>query len=129
MRSAGEAGYSTLERRWVRPTFDVNGLWGGYQGEGAKTVLPSKAGAKFSFRLVPNQDVAKIAAALRQLIDRLCPPGIQFELLDFPRRPGGDGAAGQSVRRGGGPGDRARLRAQTGLHPRGRFDPHRVDLP
>ncbi len=83
----GEAGYSTIERRWVRPTFDVNGLWGGYQGEGGKTVLPSKAGAKFSFRLVPNQDVAKVARGLRQLLDRLCPPGIRFELLDLHGAP------------------------------------------
>ena len=49
-------GFSTLERRWARPTFDINGLTSGYQGEGAKTVLPAKASAKFSFRLVPNQD-------------------------------------------------------------------------
>ncbi len=52
----GEEGYTTLERRWARPTCDINGLWSGYQGEGAKTVLPARAGAKFSFRLVPNQD-------------------------------------------------------------------------
>ena len=58
----GEEGYTALERRWARPTFDINGLWSGYQGEGAKTVLPGTAGAKFSFRLVPNQDPAKIAA-------------------------------------------------------------------
>ena len=53
---AGEAGYTTLERRWARPTCDINGLTSGYQGEGAKTVLPARASAKFSFRLVPNQD-------------------------------------------------------------------------
>ena len=51
----GEVGFTNLERRWARPTCDVNGLWSGYQGEGAKTVLPARAGAKFSFRLVPNQ--------------------------------------------------------------------------
>ncbi len=49
----GEDGYTTLERRWARPTFDINGIWGGYQGDGAKTVLPARAGVKFSFRLVP----------------------------------------------------------------------------
>ena len=54
--AVGEEGYTTLERRWARPTFDINGLRSGYQGEGAKTVLPATAGAKFSFRLVPNQD-------------------------------------------------------------------------
>ena len=85
---SGEEGYSTLERRWARPTFDVNGLWSGYQGEGAKTVLPSEAGAKFSFRLVPNQDPGKIAAALEQRIRELCPPGIEFELVDMHGAPG-----------------------------------------
>jgi len=84
----GETGYSTLERRWARPTFDVNGLWSGYQGEGAKTVLPGKAGAKFSFRLVPNQDPAKIAVALETRIKQLCPPGIQIELVDMHGAPG-----------------------------------------
>ena len=64
----GEDGFTTLERRWARPTFDVNGLSSGYQGEGAKTVLPARATAKFSFRLVPNQDPKKISAALE---DRL----------------------------------------------------------
>lgn len=80
---SGETGYSTLERRSARPTFDCNGIWGGYQGEGSKTVLPATAGAKFSFRLVPDQDPHKIAAALRQRIKALCPPGIQWELIDM----------------------------------------------
>ncbi|MFM7844294.1 MAG: dipeptidase [Planctomycetota bacterium] len=79
----GEVGYSTLERRWARPTYDVNGIWGGYQGEGGKTVLPSKAGAKFSFRLVPQQDPAKIAAALQQYLTARCPPGITLELVNM----------------------------------------------
>ena len=52
----GEKGYSTIERIGIRPTLDVNGIWGGYTGEGAKTVLPSKAYAKISMRLVPDQD-------------------------------------------------------------------------
>ena len=51
----GEKGYSTFERTGTRPTLEVNGIWGGYIGEGAKTVLPSKASAKISMRLVPNQ--------------------------------------------------------------------------
>ena len=59
----GEAGYTTLERRWARPTCDINGLTSGYQGAGAKTIIPSKASAKVSMRLVPNQDPAKIEAA------------------------------------------------------------------
>ena len=52
----GEKGFSTLDRRSIRPTLDVNGIWGGYTGEGAKTVIPSKAHAKISMRLVPHQD-------------------------------------------------------------------------
>ncbi len=62
----GETGYTTLERRSARPTFDINGLTSGYQGEGAKTVLPARASAKFSFRLVPNQDPNNIARRLEE---------------------------------------------------------------
>jgi succinyl-diaminopimelate desuccinylase len=80
---AGEQGYTTLERRWARPTFDINGIWGGYQGAGSKTVLPARAGAKFSFRLVPDQDPDKIRRALREHLEPLCPPGIQMELIDM----------------------------------------------
>jgi acetylornithine deacetylase/succinyl-diaminopimelate desuccinylase-like protein len=85
---AGEEGFSTLERRWARPTFDINGLWGGYQQEGAKTVLPARAGAKFSFRLVPNQDPHQIAANLKTMLEKLCPPGITMELEDMHGAPG-----------------------------------------
>jgi succinyl-diaminopimelate desuccinylase len=84
---SGEVGYSTLERRWARPTFDINGLTSGYQGQGAKTVLPSWARAKFSFRLVPDQDPAKITSSLRQTLQRLCPPGIRMELQDMHNSP------------------------------------------
>lgn len=80
---SGEAGYSTLERRWARPTCDVNGLWGGYQADGAKTVLPAKAGAKFSFRLVPNQDPKTVGDLLRTYLKTLCPPGITMELIEM----------------------------------------------
>lgn len=85
---AGEEGFTTLERRWARPTFDINGLFGGYQQEGAKTVLPARAGAKFSFRLVPNQDPHKIAASLKSMLAELCPPGIKMELEDMHGAPG-----------------------------------------
>jgi succinyl-diaminopimelate desuccinylase len=84
----GEEGYTALERRWARPTYDINGLWGGYQGEGSKTVLPARAGAKFSFRLVPKQDPAKIQKSLRAMLERICPPGIQMELISFHGAPG-----------------------------------------
>ncbi|MEN6557564.1 MAG: dipeptidase [Thermoguttaceae bacterium] len=78
---AGEAGFTAIERRWVRPTFDINGLWGGYQGEGSKTVLPAMAGAKFSFRLVPHQDPVKIKAGLERRIAELCPPSVRWRLI------------------------------------------------
>ena len=84
----GEVGFSTLERRWARPTCDINGLWSGYQGEGAKTILPSDAGAKFSFRLVPNQSPKKIAAALKKMLTEMLPPGITMTLIDFGGAPG-----------------------------------------
>lgn len=74
----GEAGYSTLERRWARPTCDVNGLFGGYSGEGPKTIVPSKATAKITCRLVPNQDPDKIAAAIEAYLRDQVRPGLQF---------------------------------------------------
>jgi succinyl-diaminopimelate desuccinylase len=82
-QGVGEAGYTTLERRWGRPTFDTCGLWSGYQGEGAKTVLPATAGAKISFRMVPNQDLDEITKGLKKRIAELCPPGVEFELIDL----------------------------------------------
>jgi acetylornithine deacetylase/succinyl-diaminopimelate desuccinylase-like protein len=85
---SGEKGYTTLERRWARPTCDINGLTSGYQGEGAKTVLPAKASAKFSFRLVPNQDPKKISASLRRFLEERLPPGITMELIDHHGAPG-----------------------------------------
>ena len=84
----GEDGFTTLERRWARPTFDINGLTSGYQGEGAKTVLPSKASAKFSFRLVPEQDPAKITPALQAFLEVHVPEGITMELTDLHGSPG-----------------------------------------
>jgi succinyl-diaminopimelate desuccinylase len=81
--TAGEKDFSTLERRWVRPTCDVHGLKSGYQGDGSKTVLPATAMAKFSFRLVPNQDPVKIAKNLRTMLEKITPPGLRMELIDF----------------------------------------------
>lgn len=75
----GEAGYTTLERRWARPTCDVNGITGGYQGEGPKTIVPSWATAKITCRLVPNQNPEKIVAGLEQRLRELCLPGVQLE--------------------------------------------------
>jgi succinyl-diaminopimelate desuccinylase len=85
---AGEAGYSTLERRWARPTCDVHGLMGGYQGEGGKTIIPACAGAKVSFRLVPNQDPATVAKQFQQFVANFKQPGIRFEVKDLHGGPG-----------------------------------------
>ncbi|MEJ2728364.1 MAG: dipeptidase [Deltaproteobacteria bacterium] len=73
----GEPGFSTYERAWVRPTLEVNGIWGGFQGEGVKTVLPSSAHAKISCRLVPDQDPAQILKLLTTHIEKHTPPGVK----------------------------------------------------
>jgi acetylornithine deacetylase/succinyl-diaminopimelate desuccinylase-like protein len=72
----GEKGYSTLERLWMRPTCEVNGLLSGYTGEGAKTVLPAKAMAKVSCRLVPDQSPGEIERLMREHVSRVAPPGV-----------------------------------------------------
>lgn len=76
----GEMGYTTLERIWARPTFDVNGIKGGYIGDGQKTVLPSKASAKFSFRLVPNQKASDIIKKVVDYLEKLAPPTVKFKV-------------------------------------------------
>lgn len=78
----GEKGYTTLERASARPTLDVNGLWSGYQGEGAKTVLPAKASAKVSMRLVPNQDHKKIARLFKEHVESLAPDTMQITVTE-----------------------------------------------
>ena len=77
----GEPGFSVLERRWARPTLDVNGIWGGYQGEGAKTVIPAKAGFKFSMRLVPDQDPQEIQAAVEAYLQQILPEGYRMQVI------------------------------------------------
>lgn len=77
---AGERGFSTLERNSCRPSLDVCGIWGGYTGEGAKTVLPSKAYAKLSCRLVPHQDHRKIAALVAGHLQRIAPPAVDVKV-------------------------------------------------
>ena len=80
---AGEKGYTIVEQLWIRPTLELNGIWGGYLGEGAKTVIPSKAYAKISTRLVPDQDPAKIAKLVERHIRKILPKTVQckFEVL------------------------------------------------
>jgi acetylornithine deacetylase/succinyl-diaminopimelate desuccinylase-like protein len=79
----GEKGYTIVERLWIRPTLELNGIWGGYEGEGAKTVIPSKASAKFSTRLVPNQDPARIAKLVERHVRKLLPKTVtcKFDVL------------------------------------------------
>ncbi len=79
----GESGRSTLERRWARPTCDINGMISGYTGQGPKTIIPSKATAKITCRLVPSQKPAKVLDALEKFLSSLCPPGLKFEFLRF----------------------------------------------
>jgi acetylornithine deacetylase/succinyl-diaminopimelate desuccinylase-like protein len=81
--TAGEAGYTTLERIWGRPTAEVNGMWGGYTGPGHKTIVPSDAYAKVSFRLVVDQDPEKVQLALAEFVQAHVPPGISAEVEFF----------------------------------------------
>ena len=78
---AGEKGYSTIERTSVRPTLDVNGIWGGYIGEGAKTVLPSKANAKISMRLVPNQTDQEICDLFTKHFEAIAPSSVKVKVV------------------------------------------------
>ncbi len=77
----GEAGFTDLERRWARPTAEVNGIGGGYQGEGSKTVIPSEAMAKLSFRLVPNQNPADITAKVKAHLESVLPDAVTVEVV------------------------------------------------
>ena len=79
----GEKGYSTLERLWTRPTLDCNGIIGGFTGSGAKTVLPSKATAKISMRLVPDQKPAKIAKMFNKYIQKIAPKSVKVTIKDL----------------------------------------------
>ncbi|MFO8130336.1 MAG: dipeptidase [Bacteroidales bacterium] len=76
----GEEGYTTLERTGIRPSLDVNGIWGGYTGEGAKTVIPSNAHAKISMRLVPNQDYEKISRLFEEHFKKIAPPSVKVKV-------------------------------------------------
>jgi acetylornithine deacetylase/succinyl-diaminopimelate desuccinylase-like protein len=79
----GEKGFSTLERTWARPTLDCNGIFGGFTGKGAKTVLPSKATAKISMRLVPNQEPKKIAKLFTKYINQIAPKSVKVKVSDL----------------------------------------------
>jgi len=79
----GEPGYTTLERTWARPSLEVNGIWGGFQGEGVKTVIPSTAHAKISCRLVANQDPATIIELITAHVEKHAPPGVKVTVTPY----------------------------------------------
>lgn len=81
----GEEGYSYLEQTWARPTLEVNGIFGGFSGEGIKTVLPAEAGAKITCRLVPDQDPEEIVALLRKHIEKHKPAGVEVSITEFDK--------------------------------------------
>ena len=76
----GESGYSTLERQWTRPTIEVNGMWGGYQGPGSKTIVPSAAHAKLTCRLVPDQEPAAVLELVVRHLQRHAPPAMRLQI-------------------------------------------------
>ena len=76
--AVGEPGYTTLERQWTRPTVEVNGMWGGYQGPGSKTIVPSEAHAKITCRLVPDQDPDEIVSLVKRHLERHAPVGARL---------------------------------------------------
>jgi len=84
---AGEPGYSVPERKWCRPTLDVNGLFGGYSGEGAKTVIPTRAGAKVSMRLVPGQSPDRIASLFESFVKERIPNACSVEVRSYQNSP------------------------------------------
>jgi len=90
----GEPGYTTLERQWTRPTLEVNGMWGGYQGPGTKTVVPSEAHAKITCRIVPDQDPDEVVTLVARHLERHVPPGARLTIT-----PGEDRARSASIAR------------------------------
>ncbi|MCW5750024.1 MAG: M20/M25/M40 family metallo-hydrolase [Alphaproteobacteria bacterium] len=81
-RPHGEPGYGTLARLWLRPTLEMNGMWGGYTGAGAKTIVPHRAEAKLTMRLADGQDPARVVAAVRRHLKNHCPAGAQLDFRD-----------------------------------------------
>src|SRR5690606_222938 len=81
----GEEGYTYLERTWLRPTLEINGIYGGFQGEGVKTVLPSQAGAKITCRLVPDQEPDEIIALIQKHIEKHTPKGVKVTTRLFDK--------------------------------------------
>ena len=124
----GERGFTPIEQRSARPTFEINGLTSGYQGEGSKTIVPAWARAKITIRLVPNQDPDHVTRRVRHYLEKLCPPTVRLEIK------GRHGAEPYLVSPTG-PQAQAALRAlksafgcEPVLDPRRRLNPHRQRL-
>ncbi|GAA4967128.1 hypothetical protein GCM10023238_38770 [Streptomyces heliomycini] len=117
----GEAGYSTLERVWARPTAEVNGIGGGYQGPGSKTIIPSSAMVKLSFRLVAGQDPERVREAVEAWVPGQLPDGIRHEISFSPATRPCLTPLDHTRPCGRGPRDGPRLRPARPLHPRGRL--------
>jgi acetylornithine deacetylase/succinyl-diaminopimelate desuccinylase-like protein len=86
--ASGEQGLPGLERIWARPTADINGMWGGYTGDGSKTIIPSQATAKVSFRLVPDQDPHAVFESFKRFVSERLPPGAEVSFTPFGMSPG-----------------------------------------
>jgi acetylornithine deacetylase/succinyl-diaminopimelate desuccinylase-like protein len=99
----GEKGYTTLERRWARPTLEINGIFGGYQGPGTKTIVPAWAAAKITCRLVPNQKPENVAKLVTQYLRQICPPSVKLTITPghhsqaFHESPRGRGAKAAAI--------------------------------
>ncbi len=87
LQAFGEPEFTPVERRGIRPTFEVNGMWGGYTGPGIKTIIPAEAHAKVTCRLVPYQEPAHVGAAIRRFFEQRCPPGVTLEMRIGPGSP------------------------------------------
>jgi acetylornithine deacetylase/succinyl-diaminopimelate desuccinylase-like protein len=79
----GEEGFTPLERKTARPTLDVNGIWGGFSGEGSKTIIPARAGAKVSMRLVPNQTTGRVDGLFKAFALSMAPPGVKVKITEL----------------------------------------------
>ena len=125
----GEAGYTTLERKSIRPTLDVNGIWGGFQGHGQKTIIPAEAHAKISMRLVADQEPADIFEKLKAFVEEIAPPGVEVTVrLLGTGRPSQTPLDHAACRRGI-QSARARVRYGAAVHQLRRVDPCRRQLP
>ena len=124
----GEAGYTTLERKATRPTLDVNGIWGGFQGEGSKTIIPARAHAKVSTRLVARQDPHDVFEKLRDFVMEIAPPGVAVSVHLDRDRSTDRHADRPSHHAGRRPWVGSRVRESARLPPRRRFDPRGGDV-